>query len=268
MSGRQQFNPKERSVALYSIRKGSRMATATAPKKLYLLQLSTASIPLPGGQTLEMSSGCYLIETLDGKRILIDSGMAPDAPLSPAPPSKNEKNVLEHLAQLNLRPQDIDTLICTHFDVDHAGYHDHFPCAELIVQREHYTLARSGLPRFAAARAHWDYPALRYLLIDGDTKLSEGITLLETSGHAPGHQSVLVQLPKTGPVLLAIDAVMMQRSFTVDRKAWPNDDNEQQLRASTKKLLDLVERDRIKLVVFGHDGHQWQSLKKSPEYYE
>ena len=217
---------------------------------------------------MEMSSGCYLIETLDDRRILIDSGMVPDVPPSPAPPSTNGKNVLEHLAGLNLRPQDIDTLICTHFDVDHAGYNEHFSSAELIVQREHYTLARSGHPRFAAARAHWDHPALRYRLIDGDTELSPGITLLETSGHAPGHQSVLVKLPQTGPVLLAIDAVVMQRSFTVDRKAWPTDDNEQQLRASTRKLLDLVEREQIKLVVFHHDGRQWQSLKKSPEYYE
>jgi N-acyl homoserine lactone hydrolase len=244
------------------------MTIAAAPKRLYLFQLSTTLIPLPGGQTLQMSSGCYLIETLDNKRFLIDSGMAPDAPPSPAPPATNEKNVLQHLAQLNLRPQDIDTLICTHFDVDHAGYHDHFSSAELIVQREHYTLARGGHPRFAAARPHWDHSALRYRRIDGDTDLSDGIALLETSGHAPGHQSVLVQLPQTGPVLLAIDAVVMQRTFTVDRKAWPTDDNEQQLRDSTKKLLDLVERDRINLVVFGHDGHQWQSLKKSPEYYE
>ena len=243
------------------------MTIATAPRKLFLFHLSTTAIPLPGGQTLEMSSGCYLVETTDPKRILIDSGMAPDAPPSPAPPS-NEKNVLEHLADLNLRPRDIDILVCTHFDVDHAGYHDAFTNAEFIVQREHYTLARNGHPRFAAARTHWDHPTLRYRLIDGDAELLPGISLLETSGHAPGHQSVLVRLPHAGPVLLAIDAAVMQRTFTVDRKAWPKDDNEQQLRASTKKLLDLVEREQIKLVVFHHDGQQWKSLKKSPEYYE
>ena len=71
-----------------------------------------------------------------------------------------------------------------------------------------------------------------------------------------------------GPVLLAIDAVMMQRLFTHDRKAWPNDDNEEQLRSSTQKLLDLVEREHVPLVVFGHDGHQWQTLKKAPSYYD
>ena len=91
------------------------MTTAAAPKKLYLFRLSTTAIPLPGGQTLEMSSGSYLVETADNKHILIDSGMAPDAPLSPAPPSTNEKNVLEHLAELNVRPRDIDILVCTHF---------------------------------------------------------------------------------------------------------------------------------------------------------
>jgi N-acyl homoserine lactone hydrolase len=244
------------------------MTTGVAPKRLYLFQVSTTNMPLPAGQMLEMSSGCYLIETTDNKRILIDTGMTPDAPASPAPPSVNRKNVLEHLAGLNLRPQDIDTLICTHFDVDHAGYHDHFSSSELVVQREHYNLARNGHPRFAAARKHWDHPALRYRLIDGDCELLPGIALLETSGHAPGHQSVLVRLPKTGPVLLAIDAVALQRAFTADRKASPIDDNEQQLRASTKKLLDLVELEHIKFVVFHHDGRQWASLRKSPEYYD
>jgi N-acyl homoserine lactone hydrolase len=241
---------------------------ATGPRKLYLLQLSTVSVPLPEGRTMEMVLPCYLIETSHGKHILIDSGIAPDAHSTGTPRGENVKNVLEHLADLGLRPADIDTLTCTHFDIDHAGYHDVFTNAELLVQREHYELARNGHPRFARARAHWDHPELRYRLIDGDTELLPGLTLLETSGHVPGHQSVLVRLPQTGPVLLAIDAVMMQRLFTMDRKAWPNDDNEEQLLASTRKLLDLVEREKVQLVVFGHDGQQWKGLKKAPEYYE
>jgi len=79
-------------------------------------------------------------------------------------------------------------------------------------------------------------------LVDGDAELLPGLTVLDTCGHAPGHQSVLVRLPQTGLVLLAIDAVMMQRLFTMDRKAWPMDDDEAQLLATTRKLLDIVER--------------------------
>ncbi len=245
------------------------MTTNTSvPQKLYLLQLSNSTVHRPG-QTLEMVLGCYLVETGDGRHILIDSGLPVDVPRpAETPPARDEKNVLEHLADLGLRPDDIDMLVCTHFDIDHAGYHDAFPQAEFIVQRVHYALARSGHARFAAARAHWDHPALRYRLIDGDTELLPGLTLLETSGHAPGHQSVLVRLPQTGPVLLAIDAVMMQRTFTPDRTAWPMDDNEEQLRASTRKLLDVVEREHVALVIFGHDGQQWQTLKKAPAYYD
>jgi N-acyl homoserine lactone hydrolase len=239
-----------------------------ALKKLYLLELSATTVRLAQGRTMEMVLGCYLLETSDGRHILIDTGMAADAIPPGAPRAENERNVLEHLAALGLQPADIDTLICTHFDVDHAGYHDAFTNAELIVQRNHYVLARSGHPRFAAARAHWDHPALRYRLVDGDVELLPGVTLLETSGHTTGHQSVLVRLPQTGPVLLAIDAVMMQRLFTMDRKAWPKDDNEEQLLASTRKLLDLVEREQVQLIVFGHDGQQWKGLKKAPEYYE
>lgn len=38
----------------------------------------------------------------------------------------------------------------------------------------------------------------RIRLVDGDTELLPGLELIETSGHVPGHQSVLVRLPKTG----------------------------------------------------------------------
>jgi N-acyl homoserine lactone hydrolase len=244
-------------------------ANNSTPQKLYLFQLSATTLPIAPNRTLEMSLGCYLIQTSDNKNILIDTGIAPDAPLPPnAPQSRNTTTVIDQLAALNLRPAEIDMLICTHFDIDHAGYNDAFHQAEHIVQREHYELARRGNPRLAAARAHWDHLALRYRLVDGDTELLPGLTLLSTPGHVPGHQSVLVRLPQTGQVLLAIDAVMMQHTFTADRKPWPQDDNEGQLIASTIKLLDLVKHQNVGLVVFGHDGTQWQSLRKSPDYYD
>jgi len=61
---------------------------------------------------------------------------------------------------------------------------------------------------------------------------------------------------------------MLPRASTTDRQAWPVDDNVEQLRASTRKLLELVDRERVALVVFGHDGEQWKTLRKAPEYYE
>ncbi|MEO8606278.1 MAG: N-acyl homoserine lactonase family protein [Chloroflexota bacterium] len=243
------------------------MTNAPTPQRLYLFQIGTTSIPLPNG-TLEMSSGCYLVQMSDGQNILIDTGVPAGFAVPGAPATQNPKSVLEHLADLGLKPDDITMLISTHFDIDHIGYNDSFPKAELVVQRAHYELARGGHPRFAAGREHWDHPALHYRLVDGNTELFPGLTLLETPGHAPFHQSVLLRLPHTGAVLLAIDAVVMERLFTADRTAWPMDDNQEQLRASTQKLLDVVARENVQLTVFGHDGLQWRTLKKSPEFYD
>jgi N-acyl homoserine lactone hydrolase len=237
------------------------------PLRLYLMQLESVKIPI-GGSAYGMVV-CYLIQTSDGKNILVDSGIPADYETPQgAPRHTHEHTAITRLAELGLHPEDIDSLVCTHFDTDHAGFHDAFLQAELVVQRAHYELARGGNPRFAATRSHWDTPALRYRLIDGDTELLPGLTLIETSGHTTGHQSVLVRLPQTGPVLLAIDAVALERLFTLERTAWPLDENEEQLRASTRKLLDVVEREQVTLVVFGHDGDQWQTLKQAPDYYE
>jgi N-acyl homoserine lactone hydrolase len=240
----------------------------TMVERLYLLHLGTTPVSMGPGHTVEIALGCYLLKTNDGKNILIDSGMPGDVTLPTGVSMSQEKNVLDLLSESGLRPADIDILICTHFDIDHVGYHDAFSQAELIVQRTHYEMARGGHPRFEDGRAHWDHPDLRYRLIDGDLELLPGLTLLETSGHTTGHQSVLVRLPQTGPVLLVIDAVALQRLFTVERVAGRADENEEQLRASTQKLLDVVEREQVALTVFGHDGEQWKTLKKAPEFYE
>ena len=244
------------------------LPTAT-PQRLYLMQLSAATVPIAPGRTLAMVNVCYLVTMSDGTYVLIDSGLPPASELPPglAPMDDNAKTVIEQLAALGLRPADIDIVICTHFDIDHAGHHDAFPQAEFVVQRDHYEQARGGFPRYAPVRAHWDHPDLRYTLVDGDFELRPGLNLLATPGHALGHQSVLVRLPQTGPVLLAIDAVILARLFTPDRQAGPTDDNEEQLRAGTQKLLDVAAREQAALVVFGHDGEQWQTLVKAPAYY-
>src|SRR5262252_4302605 len=96
------------------------------PYRLYLFQLSTTTIPLPGNRSLRLSSGCYLIQTSE-ENILVDTGLGADYPKAanvPAPQS--ESTVLDHLAKLNLRPADVDMVICTHFDPAPVGYNDHF----------------------------------------------------------------------------------------------------------------------------------------------
>ncbi len=226
---------------------------SATPQRLYLIEVATAAWSKAG-----MPIVCYLVQTSDGKNILIDSGLPENfVPPPGLPEAEYGKNVVEQLALLGLQPGNIDRLICTHFDTDHTGYHAFFTVAELIAQRRDYEHASSGNVRFAPTHPKWDHPALRYRLIDGDTELLPGLELIATGGHTIGHQSVL----------LAIDAILDQSYFTPDRADYPFDEDAEAARTSTIKLLDVAKREGA-LVIFGHDGAQWKTLKKLPEYYE
>jgi N-acyl homoserine lactone hydrolase len=226
--------------------------------RLYILQYSVnreTGSPVPG----------YLIQTDDGTNVLVDTGY----PRSMIGTRMNEEDyVVNRLAELGVTPADIRYLVCTHFDGDHAGGHDEFRDAELVVQRTHYEVARQH-SRFDGVREHWDRPELRYRQVDGDTELLPGIELIESGGHVPGHQSVLVRLPNTGPVLLAIDAISRASHLDPDtRPIGPYDADEAATRASTRKLVELARREGVALIVHGHDAEQWKTLRKAPEYYD
>jgi N-acyl homoserine lactone hydrolase len=235
--------------------------------RLYLLQFGSnagSGTPYPG----------YLIQTDDGANILVDSGFPPDVtgaytqPGHEQGPKVDEADyVLNRLAALGLQPEDIHYLIATHLDGDHAGNTDRFPNAEIIIQRSHREAART-LERFQDTRPFWDAPGLRYREVDGDSEVVANVEVIESSGHVPGHQAVLVRLPETGPVLLAIDAMPRMDQRDADtRTIGPFDMDEAGVRASTRKLMDLAEREGVALIVHGHDAQQWASLKHAPEFY-
>ncbi|GAA4006834.1 N-acyl homoserine lactonase family protein [Deinococcus rubellus] len=228
-------------------------------KRLYLMQVG--SMP-----EYQIPIVCALVQTEDGKNILIDSGL-PEIMPEEASDFENGQDVIQQLASIGLTPDDIDTVISTHYDIDHAGRHAAFTKAQYVVQRAHHEDAASN-PRFAALRSQWDQPMERIRLVDGDTTLLPGLKLIETSGHVPGHQSVLLRLPKTGTVLLTIDAVAFGKDFTHDVQDDGGNPDATAIRASTIKLLDLAELEQVGLVIFGHDQAQWERLNKLPEYYE
>jgi N-acyl homoserine lactone hydrolase len=228
--------------------------------RLYLLTLGTVvatGAPVPA----------YLIETDDGRRVLVDTGYsrsAPDkGPIRVAPGQAIDRQ----LAALGVPLDGIQYVVCSHLDPDHAGNHDLFPAAEFVIQRDHLELARSGgMPRLGLARAAWDRPELRYRQITGDAVLLPGIELIRSSGHITGHQSVLVRLPLSGPVLLAVDAIPTLHALDPDeRPIYPFDTDEPEVRASTRRLVKLAEAEDARIIC-GHDAEQWSGLPAPPDY--
>ncbi len=142
----------------------------------------------------------------------------------------------------------------------------------MVVQQSHYELARSGREeRFEMCRSCWDVPGLNYRFISGDCELLPGIELLVTDGHVTGHQSVLVRLPNTGPVLLAIDAIRdgdMLKPGVNPAAVSMFDMDDDKLVAGVEKLKGIIQREGVQLTVFGHDWRCWSSCRQSPEFYD
>jgi glyoxylase-like metal-dependent hydrolase (beta-lactamase superfamily II) len=94
--------------------------------------------------------------------------------------------------------------------------------------------------------------------VDGDTEIDHGVTLLETSGHAVGHQSLHIEVDG-GSVLLTIDALADATTFTdgpfptfyvEDEPAW---------RRTREKLIRLADWTGA-VMIFGHDPAQGRLL--------
>jgi len=94
-------------------------------------------------------------------------------------------------------------VVNSHLHFDHAGNNRAFPKATFIVQADHLAHAR-GRPNFPAI--YWDDPSLTYLPTVGAAQIAKGIAVVPTPGHAPGHQSLVVDLRETGRVILCGDA--------------------------------------------------------------
>jgi N-acyl homoserine lactone hydrolase len=97
---------------------GEMVMSLNAVKRLYLMQVGFMpeyQIPIV----------CYLVQTGDGKNILIDSGLPEHIP-EEASEFENGQDVIEQLASIGVQPGDIDTVISTHYDIDHAGRHAAF----------------------------------------------------------------------------------------------------------------------------------------------
>lgn len=237
--------------------------------ELFLLHLGQLGVhdPETGEDRFNQVPG-YLIHTATGRWILVDTGN-PSSLIGAGTSepwmlllcnTRPEDDIVSRLAELDFTPGDIDLLISTHFDFDHCGRHDAFAAVgiESVVQRSHLEIAVAE-PRHDTAL--WDLPGIRYTPVDGDTELEPGLCLLETSGHAIGHQSVYVETA-SGPVILAADAIASGEMLeTRSVPEWYADVNAAE--TSMDRLAALAEETGAYLL-YGHDQAQWESLPRSP----
>jgi N-acyl homoserine lactone hydrolase len=250
--------------------------------RLYVIPLGIVEVDVAKFMPWEPERGerycgpvaAFLIQTDDGTNVLVDTGLSPDHIDDPecripkpdvvvemAP----EDDIRHQLGLIGLKPEDIDIVVVTHFDFDHAGGNRFFPNAEFVVQREQYEYAKATPERCFAQ--DWDLPELSYRLIDGDQELLPGIELVVTPGHAPGHQSlVLRRLGNTGTVILASDAAHTHIEFEEERVDGTPDP--ETILASIQKLKRIRDAENATLIL-NHDADHWSTdYRLLPAYYD
>src|SRR5256885_771671 len=164
------------------------------------------------GDRVRIPIACWLVRPSDSM-ILFDTGLSPRAVpglLRNDPLARfTEEDLLIHRLDLvGLEPDNVDMVVLSHLHYDHAGGAALFPKSELIAQKDEYSYAHYPSSFFESFyyRKNFELPGYRWRLLDGDTELLPGVTILRSDGHTPGHQSLLVELPESGPVILTGDA--------------------------------------------------------------
>jgi N-acyl homoserine lactone hydrolase len=220
------------------------------------------------GVPLDVSDNCYLIH--HGQDYLLwDTGIPDAVAAMPdglpgqngAPAWRRTKTLAAQLETLGVKPADIKYLAISHTHPDHIGNVEMFPNAMLLVQKAEYDWPLpSGSPRFKP-----EHPVTK---LEGDRDVfgDGSVMILSTPGHTPGHQSLLVKLPKTGAVLLSGDATHFKDNWDNRRVPAGNTDKEQTL-ASMQRIADVLAQNHAQLWI-NHDLVQTRELKHAPEFYE
>lgn len=225
------------------------------------------------GRWVEVGIPGYLIQTDDGRAYLVDTGLPNAYYVDPVAAARDDgygrwlrratatalNRPTAQLAALGLTPTAITHLVVTHTHFDHAGGMADFPGATFVVQHDERILPRPVYPRFS-----WPAGVVEQV-VAGDSDLAPGIRFLHTPGHTPGHGSVLIELPQTGPLILAIDALYLP--MVLERDNFAASWHEDLARASGHRLARLAAETGAWLI-YGHDPEQWASLRKAPDYYE
>jgi len=169
--------------------------------------------------------------------------------------------ILASLGRLGVKPAEIDCVVLSHAHWDHSLNLELFPKATVVINSKELDFIHR------LRGDDWATPNIVALLLDrmkvqtieGDTDLTDDVRAIETPGHSPGHQAVLVETDK-GTVLFTQDAMPTMRSYL---RGLPDFivTTEQEARRSVEKLKGL----KPDLYYPGHD-RPFRIVDGRPEY--
>ncbi len=220
---------------------------------------------------------CFLIRHPKGT-LLWDTGLSDSLVGQDVPANSDgvalhvERRLLDQLADLGVAPSDVTYLAFSHLHIDHTGNANAFTAAMWILNQVELDWAvGTPTPPIVDPASFSAFRAVRTITISGDYDVfGDGrVRILKTPGHTPGHQVLLLKLPKSGALLLSGDLYHLRS----DRPAHPGA-SAQMMPFNTNRAETLASMDRVEGIVRNaharlivqHDPDDFRHLPKPPAY--
>ncbi len=170
------------------------------------------------------------------------------------------------LKEFGLKITDIKKVVLTHLHWDHTGSLRFFTHCPIVVQKAEYRFAFHPDSFVASQYMPNHFPSsLHYDLVEGDQMILPGISVVQTPGHTPGHQSIIVTLASGASFIFPGDTIGLEENLTLKIPASNHWD-------SQKAMESIYRLENLSMllgaeIIPSHDFGRWGSLKKSPECY-
>ena len=157
--------------------------------------------PGPG----RVTDSCYLIRH-GNQQMVWDTGFPASSLTKPIEQdgmvAKIDRTLADQLAEVGLKPTDIDVLGISHMHSDHTGQAAQFTNARLVIGQQDFASTAGKDDPFGPWRGTGK--PVTELTADQDVFGDGSVVALHLPGHTPDHLALLVNL-KSGPVLLTGD---------------------------------------------------------------
>ncbi len=184
--------------------------------------------------------------------------------MTPIAPPKQD--VINALAGVGLKPEDIDIVVNSHLHPDHCGCNEFFTRAQFFCHEAELAAGTAeGAAKMGYLRAEWAHPMRLDTIGDNfDVFDDSRLVTLHIPGHTPGMIGLRADLERSGEFFIVSDAVALERNLDHDEvplNAWNGD-----------LLLTSYETVRARKnagaqIICGHDDSQWQMLKSGAHEY-
>ena len=185
--------------------------------------------PLDDHHRMPLALNCMALRS-QGKSVLVETGLGDKFNRASEGSPLAEGNLIDDLAANFGPPEDIDIVINTHLHADHCGWNTRvvdgrlqptFARAEYIAQRAEWEAATHPNERTRATYFADNLTPVadsgRLRLVDGETRVTDEITIIPTPGHSAGHASIAIV---SGGEMAIYIGDMVQHSAQLERTAW------------------------------------------------